>query len=160
LLQPFSAHAVLEHREPGRVAARPCQARDETGADRIDDGHEHDRHSAGGLQQRRRGCSPGRTHEDVRRQCSQFRRLPAQVVGVGRGASVDPQVAAVAPAQLLQGLCERREAGLSFRVFRGPIREHADAPHLLALLRTRRERPRRRRAAEQRDERAAVDSIN
>jgi hypothetical protein len=44
-------------------------------------------------------------------------------VVAGRGASVDPQVAAVAPAQLLQGLCERREAGLSFRVVRGPIME-------------------------------------
>ena len=30
--------------------------------------------------------------------------------------------------------------------------EHADAPHPLGLLRTRRERPRRRRAAEKRDE--------
>ena len=33
--------------------------------------------------------------------------------------------------------------------------QHADAPHALALLRARRERPRRRRAAEQRDELAA-----
>src|SRR5258705_13434058 len=74
----------------------------------------------------------------------------------GRGpAGVDPQVAAVAPAQLLQGLCERREAGLSFRIVRGPIHEHADAPDALALLRARRERPRRSRAAEQRDELAS-----
>ena len=36
-----------------------------------------------------------------------------------------------------------------------PLRAHA-----LALLRTRRERPRRRRAAEQRDELAAFHSIN
>ena len=35
--------------------------------------------------------------------------------------------------------------------------EHADAPHPLGLLRARRERPRRRRAAEQRDELAALD---
>src|SRR2546427_9032475 len=54
---------------------------------------------------------------------------------------VDPQVAAVAPAQLLQGVCERREAGLSFRVVRGQIHEHADAPPPLGLLRPRRERP-------------------
>ena len=31
-------------------------------------------------------------------------------------------------------------------------REHANAPHAVALLRARRERPRRRRAAEERDE--------
>ena len=48
-LQPFSAHAVFVNREPSRVAARLCQARDETGADRVDDSHEHDRHGAGRL---------------------------------------------------------------------------------------------------------------
>ena len=37
--------------------------------------------------------------------------------------------------------------------------QHADTPHALALLRPRRERPRRRRAAEQRDELAALHSI-
>ena len=37
--------------------------------------------------------------------------------------------------------------------------EHADAPHPLALLRARRERPRSRRAAEQRDELAPLHSI-
>ena len=65
---------------------------------------------------------------------------------------VDPHVAAVGPAQLLQPLQERREAGLSFRIVRGQAHEHADAPHPLGLLRARRERPRGRRAAEKRDE--------
>jgi hypothetical protein len=37
----------------------------------------------------------------------------------------------------------------------GEVNEHADAPHPLALLRARRERPRSRRAAEKRDELAA-----
>ena len=79
---------------------------------------------------------------------------------VGRGpAGVDPQVAAVAPAQLLQGLCERREAGLSFRIVRGQIHEHADAPHPLRLLRARRQRPRSCRTAEQRDEVTAFQLI-
>ena len=36
-LQPFSAHAVFELGKAGGVAARPCQARDEAGADRVDD---------------------------------------------------------------------------------------------------------------------------
>jgi len=35
--------------------------------------------------------------------------------------------------------------------------QHADPPHALALLRARRERPRDRRAAEQRDELATLD---
>jgi hypothetical protein len=37
--------------------------------------------------------------------------------------------------------------------------EHADAPHALRLLRARRERPRRCRAAEQRDELATFHRI-
>jgi hypothetical protein len=41
---------------------------------------------------------------------------------------------------------------LSIRKVGGQRREHADAPHPLALLRTRGERPRGRRAAEKRDE--------
>src|SRR5262249_14226189 len=67
-------------------------------------------------------------------------------------AILDPQVAAPAPAQLLQRLLERRELGTAGG---GTARERAEAPHLRALLRPRRERP-RRRAAEQRDEVAAL----
>ena len=47
------------------------------------------------------------------------------------------------------------DAGLKFRIVRGCGQEHADAPHPLGLLRARRQRPRRRRAAEQGDELAA-----
>ena len=52
-------------------------------------------------------------------------------------AGVDPHVAVVAPAQLLQGLPERRDGGLTFWIVSGPIHEHADAPHALRLLRPR-----------------------
>src|SRR5262249_60060635 len=69
-------------------------------------------------------------------------------------------VLAVGPARLLQALQERGEPGHSFRIVRGQIRQHADAPHALGLLRARRERPRRgRRAAEKRDELAPLHSI-
>ena len=37
-------------------------------------------------------------------------------------------------------------------IVRGQVREHPDAPRTHGLLRARRQRPRRRRAAEQRDE--------
>jgi hypothetical protein len=57
--------------------------------------------------------------------------------------------ARTAEAQLLQRLCERQEACLCFRIIRRRAREHADAPRPLALLRPRRNRPCRRRAAEQ-----------
>src|SRR5262245_10490155 len=77
--------------------------------------------------------------------------MPAKLVGIGREAGVDAQVAPLAPARLLQRLGERREAGASFRIVRAPIHEHADAPHPLALLRPRHSWP-RRRAANERDE--------
>jgi hypothetical protein len=79
-------------------------------------------------------------HEDVRRHCGQFGRVFTNVLGRGP-AGVHPQVAAVAPSQLLQGLCERREARLSFRIVFSHIHEHTNAPHGLGLLRARRERP-------------------
>jgi hypothetical protein len=56
-------------------------------------------------------------------------------------------------------LQEYRDAGLLFRIIRSCVHEHAHASHPLALLRPRRERPRRRRAAEQCDELAAPHSI-
>src|SRR6516162_121866 len=46
---------------------------------------------------------------------------------------------------------ERCDAGLSLGIVRSHVHEHADAPHLLWLLRARREWP-RHRAAEQRYE--------
>jgi hypothetical protein len=48
---------------------------------------------------------------------------------------------------------------LSFRIVGSRGQEHADAPHPLALLCVHRERPGSRRAAEQRDEVAALQLI-
>ena len=130
------------------MALPPGRARllDEAGADRIGDGREHDRHGAGHLQQRRHGRA-AIGQDDVRRERDQFRRVLANRVGIACApAVVDPHVAAVGPAQLLQPLQERRDAGLGFPIVRGRGHEHADAPHPLALLRARRERPRCRRA--------------
>jgi hypothetical protein len=54
----------------------------------------------------------------------------------------------------LQLLQERRNTGFGLCIFTCDAGEDANAPHALALLRPRREGPRSRRAAEQRDERA------
>src|SRR5262249_2740440 len=64
---------------------------------------------------------------------------------------VNSYVVAAGPAQLLQRLQERRITGLRLCIVRCQVGDQADAPHPLALLRARGERP-RRRAAEQRDE--------
>ncbi len=80
--------------------------------------------------------------------------------GTGSGpAGVDPHVAADGPAQLLKPLQECPDASLKFRIVRGYGQKYADAPHPLGLLRARRERPRCRGAANERDERAAVHSM-
>jgi hypothetical protein len=52
---------------------------------------------------------------------------------------------------LRQRLCERQDAGLSCRIVRSRVHEHADASHALGLLRSCRERP-HSSATEQRDE--------
>jgi hypothetical protein len=94
--------------------------------------------------------------DDVWRERDQFRRVFASRVGIACAPAIlDPHVAAVAPAQLLQALLERRDTGLRFGIAHGQIHEHRDAPHSLRLLRGRRQGPRGRRAAEQRYEFAA-----
>src|SRR6516162_9141938 len=80
------------------------------------------------------------------------------MVSICRPAELDPRIAAVGPAQLLETLQECSVTGLRFPVVRSQAHYDADAPHALALLRARRERPGDRcRAAEQRDELAAPE---
>jgi hypothetical protein len=79
--------------------------------------------------------------------------ISLKTTGIARcPAVVDPHVAAVGPAQLLQPLQERRDAGLCLPIVGGEVHQHADASHPIGLLRPRRERPRGCRAAEERDE--------
>src|ERR1700747_2664207 len=84
--------------------------------------------------------------------------MSLNVGGIGP-AGIDPQVAALAPSQLAERLCERGVPGLPLGIVRGDIREHADASHAFRLLPARRERPDGHRAAEQRYERAPFHSI-
>src|SRR5262249_1758547 len=96
-------------------------------------------------------------YDHVRRERRQLCCVPANFIGFGRGpARVDLHVAADAPAGLLETLQERAEAGLKFPIVRSRGQENANEARLLALLRARSDRPRRRRAAEQRDELAPL----
>src|SRR5262245_49070931 len=97
---------------------------------------------------------------EVWHQRDQFRRVSAIAIDIVLApAGVDPDVAAVAPSQLLQGLLECRQLDLAAWIVRGPVHEHTEPPHALGLLRARRARPRRCRAANQRDERSTSHSI-
>ena len=84
----------------------------------------------------------------IRGKSDQLRCVFAGGVGIPVGpARVDVHVAAVGPAQLRQTLQERSDAGLCLWIVRGPVHEHANAPHLVGLLRTRGDRPCSRLAA-------------
>src|SRR6516165_5309108 len=64
---------------------------------------------------------------------------------------LDPNVAVLHPSERLKSLSERIDAGFYFWIVLGECMQEHNAPHLLRLLRPRRERP-CYRAAEQRDE--------
>jgi hypothetical protein len=94
--------------ETSYATTRPCQTLDIAGADRIGDGRENDRNSAGRLQEGRHGVA-AISHNDVRPERDQFHRIFANEVRVGSThAGVDADVSAIDPAQLLQPLQERR----------------------------------------------------
>jgi hypothetical protein len=97
--------------------------------------------------------------DDIRRKPDQFRCVSAGFVGVVRGpANVHPQIAALGPPQLLQSLTKLRDAGDRYRIFVRLAEEHSQAPHVLARLRPRRERP-AGRAADERDELAPLHCL-
>jgi hypothetical protein len=132
-------------------------ARDETLAHRIGSVREHDGHRTRRLSQ----CAHFRAsvgNDDVWGKCEQFRRVFANALGIACApACVDPHVCTDGPPQLLQALHERHEAGLSFRIVCGERQEHPDATHPIRLLRSRRERPCRSRAAEHSQECSSSD---
>src|SRR3954447_11234349 len=127
--QPFRTNTKFGSREPNSVAARPRQAIDKAGADRIGSLHEHDGHGAARLLQGPHdGTAGGDDH--VRRERDQLRSVFADVFGIASAPTgVNPHVAAVYPPQLLQALPEGGDAGQPFNIVRSQTREHADAPH-------------------------------
>jgi hypothetical protein len=152
-LQPFPEHAEFGRGKTSGVAARPRQAVDVAGADRVDRRYEHDRHGAARLLQHPHDRAGG-GDDDVGRECDQFRRVSAKAVEIAPApAGVQPHVATDSPAQFLQALCERRDAGQCVRIVRGLAHKDADAPQLRRrLLRARRERPCGRRTTDKGDE--------
>src|SRR5262249_3173856 len=156
-VQPFRAQTVFEHYKASGVAAGLSQAFYKPRADGVGHAHKYDRHGSGCLQY---SCSraPAR-YNDVWCKRGQFGRCASNGARIASTpASVDLQVTALDPAETLQPRPKCCEPGLGLGIVGSSGGEHADPPHTLALLRARRERP-RRRAAEQRDERAAVHSI-
>src|SRR5262249_1506928 len=126
---------------------------------RIDRRHEYNRHGAACLLQRAHDRA-GRSQDDIRRERDQLRGVSAKAIEIARAPAVlDPHVTADTPAQFGQSLRESRNVFESCRIALDRAHKHTDAPHPLTLLRVSRKRPRRRRAAEQRYELAALHSI-
>src|SRR5215471_10617572 len=90
------------------VAAWAREAVNEAGADRIRHQHENDRHGASYLLQRSSGLlASGQDY--VRRERDQFGRILRKTRHIAQGeAVVDPHIAALDPAQLLQSLQDDR----------------------------------------------------
>src|SRR5262245_11907887 len=84
---------------------------------------------------------------------------PQAIRVAGGPTKVDPDVAAVDPSKRFKSLLDDRDTTLRFWITFGEHQEHADPPHPLRLLRARRERPCRNRAAKQRHELASFHSI-
>jgi hypothetical protein len=77
--------------------------------------------------------------------------------GIGTRITIfDQDVAAGRPSELPQPLPETLKITLRVRVVLGDSQQYGDPPHLVALLRSRRERPRRYRAADKRNELATL----
>src|SRR5262249_57408654 len=81
------------------------------------------------------------------------------IVIVVREQRLDMDVAAFLPAEAFKPLPKCCEPLLPYGAASRAMHQHADAPHPLGLLRARREQPRHRCAAKERDELAAVHSI-
>src|SRR5262249_5500543 len=138
------------------VAAWSVEAGDQAGCDRIDSRRKNDRNSRGrclGRQCCRRACRRQHGHRAQDQIGCQGRK---SVVMIIRPAVFDRHILAFDVAGFGEAAVERRcerYVARSYRAIEEPDHRHR------RLLRPRRERPRSRRAAEQRDECAAVHSM-
>src|SRR5262249_43018421 len=128
-------------------------------ANRVADEREYDRYCPRFLL--KDPCHLIRTgHHYVGHHGDQLSCKGASLVGIAASPTiVDLDIASFNPTQVLEASQQRCDIGLGLRITLGVSHEHADAPHPLSLLRARRERPYRSRAAEQRDELAPSHSI-
>ena len=139
---PIEAAGFFKAGKTGDVTTWPREAFDITGADRISQmiantiGIARVTCCKGGTAALAKGMT---TSGPSATSSAAYLRIKVRIAN--GPACVDANIAAVGPAQLLQSPQERRYAGLIYRIVRGHGQQHADAPHPLALLRARRERP-------------------
>src|SRR4029450_9750313 len=154
--QPLCGQLTSENIDPRQVAFRSGKARHKTEPERVFPGEEHDGD--------RRGCRLGSGRRSIvgrgdygALSADQFGRQLRQSIELILGPAVfDRPVPALDVAAILQALAKCAQT------VRHPVRrsgfEKPNNRHR-RLLRSRRERPRRRRAPEQRDELAELQSM-
>src|SRR5262245_9613184 len=151
--QPLCRQLAAVKIDTRRIATRLSEASDETKLDRVFGSHENDGgHFACGFGSRRRRVAYGDDHGDP--SVNQFgceRRQPIELPL--RPAVYDRYILAFDIAAILQSLAKSTQTVGAY-VRRCRRVEETDHRHR-RLLRPRRDRPRRRRAAEQCDELAA-----
>ena len=149
-LRPFRGQCIVKCNKASCVAPRSSQAVDFPAANRIDDTVEYDRQGVRRLQQHFQPELAGH-HDNVRWKCDQFFCVFASLRRItARPSDFNPHIVAVDPAQLMQDFQEYRDTSLLVRLA-CRAHQHADPPHLLALLRARRERPRNGRTTDKCD---------
>src|SRR5215471_16594618 len=158
-LQPFPNQWEVDESEAGEVAAWLRQAGHQTLSDRIVDDIEYNRDGTSRLFQ----CGSDRrpaSDDEVRCRTYQLLRIGPDPAQVSTGISMlGSDIAVLGPPERLEPLPKRNNAGQYFRIVHDVWMEEHDATHARRLLRARCERPCGRRAAEQRDEVAALHSI-
>ena len=105
----------------------------------IGDVGKDDRHGAIETPQRRHAQSATRKNDVGRRDQLRCTFL-LKVRVILAPTNIDLDIAALAPAQLLQTLFECLNSSLTLGIRCGPVHQHADATYTIGLLRTRRER--------------------
>ena len=141
------------HFAPTANASRMRKASSKSGADRIRNLGEYDRYGAGDPLGCRQGDS-GRGKNHVWIQRRQFCRIgphPARVTATP--TVINFEVAAFDPSVLQQAQPKSCNSGLPFGIgFRDAGDQYTEPPHVVRLLRARRQRPCNYRAAEKPDE--------
>src|SRR5262249_28833865 len=147
-LQPFCGQLTADKIDARKVATRPGEASDKTGPDRIfrDDKHDGDGCGRSFCRQHRRTIRGNHRHPSSNQIRCEHRQSIRLIL---RPAVHYRDILSFDEAGMLQALLECAQA-VSERLGRGAV-EEPDHWHR-GLLRPRRQRPRRRRAAEHRDE--------
>src|SRR5262249_53261681 len=158
-LKPLSRYRRLKNTESSDVAAGLCHVVDEAVTEWIGHSHEHYRDGAGLAHQGSHGGG-GNGQNSIGLEGNQLSRECSNAIDFTIPPAIhDPSVAA-RPPEPLESLPERANLRLCVGVDLGEPRQHSNPPHPFRLLRPRRERPRRRAAAEQRQEFPPSHALN